>query len=80
MKRVIVLLFVCLAANARAARFLFDADHAESSDNADWDIDAGLFVVTNTTGTVTNYLGPGAAVNFPSRYYGYASCRSDDHT
>ena len=27
------------------------------------------FMVTNTTGTVTNYLDAGAATNFPSRYY-----------
>lgn len=30
---------------------------------------ADLFIVTNTTGTVTNYLDVGAATNFPARYY-----------
>jgi len=28
-----------------------------------------LFIVTNTLGTVTNYLDLGAATNFPARYY-----------
>ncbi|HUJ71905.1 MAG TPA: glycoside hydrolase family 2 TIM barrel-domain containing protein [Verrucomicrobiae bacterium] len=28
-----------------------------------------LFNVTNTVGTTTNYLDPGGATNFPSRYY-----------
>jgi hypothetical protein len=28
-----------------------------------------LFIVTNTTGTVTNYPDPGAATNSPSRFY-----------
>ena len=30
---------------------------------------ADLFAVTNTVGTVTNYLDAGAATNFPSRFY-----------
>ena len=30
---------------------------------------ADIFTVTNTVGTVTNYLDPNAATNFPSRYY-----------
>jgi hypothetical protein len=30
---------------------------------------ADLFIVTNTTGTVTNYLDVGGATNFPARYY-----------
>jgi hypothetical protein len=30
---------------------------------------ADIFTVTNTVGTVTNYLDVGAATNFPSRYY-----------
>jgi hypothetical protein len=30
---------------------------------------ATIFTVTNTTGTVTNYLDVGAATNFPARYY-----------
>ena len=41
-KRAIILVFVCLAANAHAARFLFDADHGESAGNGDWVIDADL--------------------------------------
>jgi hypothetical protein len=28
-----------------------------------------IFTVTNTVGSVTNYLDPGAATNFPSRFY-----------
>ena len=28
-----------------------------------------IFTVTNTVGTVTNYLDTGAATNFPARYY-----------
>ncbi len=28
-----------------------------------------IFAVTNTIGTVTNYLNAGAATNLPSRYY-----------
>ena len=28
-----------------------------------------IFTVTNTVGTVTNYLDTGATTNFPSRYY-----------
>jgi T5SS/PEP-CTERM-associated repeat protein len=30
---------------------------------------ADIFTVTNTLGTVTNYLDAGAATNFPARYY-----------
>jgi T5SS/PEP-CTERM-associated repeat protein len=30
---------------------------------------ADLFTITNTVGTVTNYLDVGAATNFPARYY-----------
>ncbi len=30
---------------------------------------ADLFIVTNTTGSVTNYLDAGGATNFPARYY-----------
>jgi hypothetical protein len=30
---------------------------------------ANLFIVTNTVGTVTNYLDVGGATNFPARYY-----------
>ena len=30
---------------------------------------ADIFTVTNTVGASTNYLDPGAATNFPSRYY-----------
>jgi hypothetical protein len=30
---------------------------------------ANIFIVTNTTGTVTNFLDVGAATNFPARYY-----------
>ena len=30
---------------------------------------ASIFTVTNTVGTVTNYLDVGAATNFPARYY-----------
>ena len=30
---------------------------------------ANIFIVTNTTGTVTNYLDLGAAATGPSRYY-----------
>ena len=28
-----------------------------------------IFIVTNTTGTVTNYLDIGVATNVPARYY-----------
>ena len=28
-----------------------------------------IFTVTNTVGSVTNYLDLGAATNFPARYY-----------
>ena len=59
MKRVsILLLLVCLAANARAARFLFDADHGESAGNADWVIDADLHNLSWTSaGTFTTSSG-----------------------
>ncbi len=58
MKRVAILIFVCLAANARAARFLFDADHGESAGNADWVIDADLHNLTwNSSGTFTVNTG-----------------------
>jgi hypothetical protein len=30
---------------------------------------ADIFAVTNTVGTVTNYLDVGGATNSPSRYY-----------
>jgi len=30
---------------------------------------AGIFTVTNTTGTTTNYLDIGAATNVPAFYY-----------
>ncbi len=30
---------------------------------------ADIFIVTNTVGTTTNYLDPGAATNAPARYY-----------
>jgi hypothetical protein len=30
---------------------------------------ANIFIVTNTVGTVTNFLDAGAATNFPGRYY-----------
>ena len=41
-KHVAVAFLFCLIANAQAARFLFDADHAESGNNADWVIDADV--------------------------------------
>ncbi len=57
-KRAIILVFVCLAANAHAARFLFDADHGESAGNADWVIDADLHNLTwNSSGTFTVNTG-----------------------
>jgi hypothetical protein len=57
-KRVIVLFFVCLVANARAARFLFDADHAESGNNADWVIDADVHNLTwESSGTFSANTG-----------------------
>src|ERR1017187_7343712 len=57
-KRAIILVFVCLAANAHAARFLFDADHGESAGNADWVIDADLHNLTWTSaGTFTTSSG-----------------------
>src|ERR1035441_9377077 len=57
-KRAIILVFVCLAANAHAARFLFDADHGESAGNADWVIDADLHNLRWTSaGTFTTSSG-----------------------
>lgn len=57
-KRVISLLFVCLAANVHAARFLFDADHAQSGNNADWVIDADVHNLTwLSSGTFTTSSG-----------------------
>jgi IPT/TIG domain len=57
-KRAIILIFVCLAANAHAARFLFDADHGESAGNADWVIDADAYNLTwNSSGTFTVNTG-----------------------
>ena len=58
LKRVAILVFVCLAANAHAARFLFDADHGQSAGNADWVIDADLHNLTwNSSGTFTVNTG-----------------------
>ena len=58
MRRVIILVFVCLAANAHAARFLFDADHAESGNNADWVIDADAHNISwLNSGTFTTSSG-----------------------
>jgi hypothetical protein len=57
-KRAIILVFVCLAANAHAARFLFDADHAESGNNADWVIDADAHNISwLSSGTFTTSSG-----------------------
>ena len=57
-KRAIILVFVCFAANAHAARFLFDADHGESAGNADWVIDADLHNLSWTSaGTFTTSSG-----------------------
>ena len=30
---------------------------------------ADIFIVTNTVGTITNYLDAGGATNIPTRYY-----------
>ena len=58
MKRAAILIFVCLAANAHAARFLFDADHAESGNNADWVIDADQHNISwLSSGTFTTSSG-----------------------
>ena len=58
MRRAIILIFVCFAANAHAARFLFDADHGESAGNADWVIDADLHNLSWTSaGTFTTSSG-----------------------
>lgn len=52
------MVFVCLAANAHAARFLFDADHAESGNNADWVIDADAHNISwLNSGTFTTSSG-----------------------
>jgi hypothetical protein len=57
-KRAAILIFVCLAANVHAARFLFDADHGESAGNADWVIDADLHNLSWTSaGTFTTSSG-----------------------
>jgi hypothetical protein len=58
-KRVaIVVIFLCLVANAHAARFLFDADHGQSAGNADWVIDADLHNLSWTSaGTFTTSSG-----------------------
>lgn len=54
MKRVAILIFVCVAGNAQAARFLFDAGHAQTAGNADWIIDADVRnIFWNNSGTFT---------------------------
>ena len=58
MKRAIFLVFVCLVANAHAARFLFDADHGETAGSADWVIDADVRNLSWTSaGTFTTSSG-----------------------
>jgi hypothetical protein len=58
LKRVAIFVFVCLAANVHAARFLFDADHAQSGNNADWVIDADVHNITwLSSGTFTTSSG-----------------------
>jgi hypothetical protein len=57
-KRVAIAVFLCLVANAHAARFLFDADHGQSAGNADWVIDADLHNLSWTSaGTFTTSSG-----------------------
>ncbi len=57
-KFLLIAVFVCLAANAHAARFLFDADHGQSAGNADWVIDADLHNLSWTSaGTFTTSSG-----------------------
>ena len=58
MKRAVIAGFLFLVANAQAARFLFDADHAESGNNADWVIDADVHNITwLSSGTFTTSSG-----------------------
>jgi hypothetical protein len=57
-KRVAIAVFLCLVANAHAARFLFDAGHAETAGSADWVIDADLHNLSWTSaGTFTTSSG-----------------------
>ena len=67
LKRAIILLFVCFSANSHAARFLFDAGHAETAGSADWVIDADVRNITwNNSGTFTTTGNDSNAQRIPT--------------